>query len=1389
MDPTPPGGTPSPMDATRLGNSAGEGPPVAGGPALFGGQTVAAPGSTGSPAGEKRDDQPRKLGAYHVVRRIGRGGMGTIYLGVQTSVGREVAIKVLPSSAFDHPEAVERFEREVQVLGQLSHPHICPVLEAGVEGETRFYVMEYLRGLDLSRILKTQRIDPVRAAAIASQIARALQHAHEHGIVHRDVKPLNVMLLRGERRREDGDGARSTSPRLSLFMKRLFGRGTPASGSPSAVAPSIAETGGDAKLPSPEWQDKAVLIDFGLARDAASSSALTVSGAVVGTPAYMAPEQARGDRKGIGPATDIYSLGATLYEMLSLQVPFAGESIGEIINAVVNTDPPPLRKIAPHVDRDLETIVQKAMEKDAARRYASAADMATDLDRWLAGEPIQARRASLVYRMRRRIARNPLASAAIAAAVALAGAGLWLVLAPGEIELQGDLRGARVFLDGGARDGPVLRVWPPGKVRLVVERDDCRPHEQEFEVKARSRVPVVVDTPSLFGTLRIESTPAGAQAWCGGRALGTTPLEARLTSGAQEITLRLAAHVEHVETVVLESGGSKTLRKSLIHEMGLLTISADPPEAGMRLKHVESGETLVAAAPLEDFPAKTGIWIGESQAQNHRPRPVTFEVRKGEMTRVAVTLPALTLWTHTCDPFHSSWVAGDLNGDRYPDILVANGKPGRLRAIEGRTGRLLWIVEGLPDAMAVLRPLQVDIADLDGDLRNEVLFGGGGQVSVLEGATGTLRHRWTVAECENAQSYGDHDGDGIADIFVWTGSAVGVLRGLDGRRIWWKPLPAWPYPCPARLDADGAPDIILHGADLLEGVSGADGRTLWHRTDGAGNYHFAADLNGDGFDDGWVVAGAPTLYRAISGVDGKDFATLPVGLQAYSQGAGAVADLDGDGVPEILQPREEFIEVIALNPMRTLQRLPFAAAFPRAVFLDLTGDGLPEILIPSRSSLIAIDPVTWSVAWRYELAERVASTPLLADFDGDGRQDIAIQSEGGVVHVLTPEAPPLLWRQGAAHYFTETPAADGDPADTLFIPGTPARTVRARDGLLLAETALVGRYRVVPVRVDGALRYAVEGSGMAVFDPAAGKTLWDHSRYRGWTRPYAADLDGDGADEILFGDRDSAGGTLEAFRSRDGGTLWKAPLGRPRRAAAALVGTALWVPVQDGTIRFLDPATGKETGAFNPGSVPCSIVADGPDAVFTTQSGRVARARLGDRGAVEILWSRDLGLIPVTHSPAVGSGTVVVAGISSEVVVLDARTGEERWRRRLPVTPGGMPSLRDLDGDGLPEVAAIGADGYLTVLRGADGTDGWTWNLRAEVSLCVPFWCDLTRDGRPELVVLTRDGRAHAFQVELGHRPIVHWPHPRLRSPAQAGPGSREEATRQQAREAWREGR
>ena len=305
---------------------------------------------------------------YELRGVLGRGGMGVVYDAWDRELERAVALKTLPRGAALSDEARERFVQEAKAAARLSHPHIASVYDATPEA----IAMQKIRGRTLAELLP---LPPRLLAALLRDAALAIHYAHEQGVVHRDLKPANLMVE---------DGAR----------------------------PHVFVT------------------DFSLAKRYEVASGLSASGSVVGTPAYMAPEQAAGRGKEVGPRSDVYGLGATLWAALAGRPPFEEQDLYALLARVVADEPRPLRVVAPDVDRDLETIVAKCMAKDPARRYGSALALAGDLDRFLRGEPIEARPASYLYRARRFATRRraPLVAAAgalVLAALVLVPVALW----------------------------------------------------------------------------------------------------------------------------------------------------------------------------------------------------------------------------------------------------------------------------------------------------------------------------------------------------------------------------------------------------------------------------------------------------------------------------------------------------------------------------------------------------------------------------------------------------------------------------------------------------------------------------------------------------------------------------------------------------------------------------------------------------------------------------------------------------------------------------------------------------------------------------------------------------------------------------------------------------
>jgi len=364
---------------------------------------------------------PGRYPHFEFVEKLGKGSFGEVWKAKDARLRRFVAIKI-PQGQSD--AELHRFIREGRAAAQLRHPNIVAVHEVNEQAEGAYIVSEFIDGQTLRDWLAAHRPSPAEAAQLGAVLADALHHAHEHGVIHRDFKPGNVMM------------DRENQPHIT---------------------------------------------DFGLAKWADDSLDMTEDGQVLGTPGFMSPEQARGESAGGDQRMDVYALGAVLYAVLTGNAPFQG-GLGSILRAVVHEEPPPPHSICKRIPRDLETICLKALEKSPSKRYASAAEMAADLRRFLEGKSIQARRAGMLERSLRWIRRSPWIAAFLSLAmVTLMAFGFLFSLAQENRKLSGVKRVSLTTEPSGAR-----AVFVP----LSESTGEPRP---EARIRARGRTPVELD--------------------------------------------------------------------------------------------------------------------------------------------------------------------------------------------------------------------------------------------------------------------------------------------------------------------------------------------------------------------------------------------------------------------------------------------------------------------------------------------------------------------------------------------------------------------------------------------------------------------------------------------------------------------------------------------------------------------------------------------------------------------------------------------------------------------------------------------------------------------------------------------------------------------------------
>ena len=878
------------------------------------------------------------FGDYELLDEIARGGMGVVFKAKQLSLRRIVAVKMILAGQLAGDSAKQRFRSEAEAAAQLDHPNIVPIFEIGEHAQQHYFSMAYIEGKSLADLVRGQPLPEERAAKYLRAIAVAIHYAHGQGVLHRDLKPSNVLI---------------------------------------------------------DVHDQPRVTDFGLAKSTNATAGMTATGDVLGTPSYMPPEQAAGKSDDIGPASDVYSLGAMLYELVTGRPPFKAATPLDTVLQVMTAEPAQPRVLNPAISKDLETIILKCLRKESATRYSTAQALADDLLALLEGRPIQARRPGVLehaVRWWKKQSRSAvIAAVASAAALLLAGGIIW-----GWQTYQHSLLGSITL----ATSGPPLKAELLNEYHERVVPSFTVPTEQPIQVTTGSYWLRISSPQQASETLQID-VPAGKTITA---TVQLPPRQFRVTKNA------LPSLPEQLYL-------GPEPQDEFQHKPSILT--EEVPDSLLPAADTSAGKFARLQPRLGFTPVAQPRWIELDQ-------PCVVLLRREAnktLTMLAVEVKsAQIVWEQ---PLRAFWPLAEYYGQSWE----GNGPPWPLvEDLDGDGGLELIVPEFEP--IATECTLGIAVHDARTGHRK---WGRSLHPTMLDkfGQTTILRVQFDKTDPQSSKpplrfiAGRDLNGDGVRDLYAATvqqrqehrRSELNLLNclalsGRDGATIWhWQtpaefstvggvsPLQWW------RTDHDGWPELLVpfsgsdsdqvhRGSFVLSSREGRLRQVLPGLTSPR-----TADLNGDGTPDVYDAHDAGWRYSethpvsALSGEPRLNWQRIGVGRP--------LADLDGDGTREL---NLDGGEIVSGGSGSILWRLAdkvdrASAEYLLQLNLDCNQDGSPDLVCLDRystkTSLIALSGKTGALLWRQPV-----STP-----DGLGN---AYRLEFAEAHDVTGDERPEL---------------------------------------------------------------------------------------------------------------------------------------------------------------------------------------------------------------------------------------------------------------------------------------------------------------------------------------------------------------------------------------------
>ena len=1254
-------------------------------------------------AGRTAGELPAQLGDFRICREIGRGGMGVVFEAEQLSLHRIVALKILRFGVADK-EALDRFRYEAETVAKLHHTNIVPIFAIGSELGVNFYAMQYIQGRSLADVIQRRagRRSEVRGrksevgdgnaslipnpdsrhptprslisatpadhaplkagtptlADIAGwglQAAEALAHAHGRGVIHRDIKPSNLLL--------DDEGTL--------------------------------------------W-----LTDFGLAKRI-DEVTLTLTGAILGTPRYMSPEQAAATRQPVDHRTDIYSLGATLYELVTGQPVFAAETPHEVISQIITAEPRPPRHFDRSLPRDLETIVVKCLAKEPARRYQTAHELAEDLRAFLDGRPIAARRLGVLARTtrwvkkRRKMATTMAAVAACVAALFVVGFLAWRTH---EESLLGHLS---------------LTTSGPTLVAEVLDKDD-RPVVPSFPVPSSQPV--------------------------------------ALHEGSYQVRLSSPGMLSQTYPLEVERGSNHYVDARLEDRWMWPPLELKPGEFIEPVPFGERTDLLVyrqSDQSLRRLDGATGkpVW------------PQNLVLDKSNLPAGENLDEWKSLLASNFDPWQSSWLAtpeADLDGDGAADLIFASRKRSALIAVSSKTGKVLWLLRGRPKPSGVddVSRLQTFLdynespvigrpvtGKVDGEEMARVVgcFASGGETFKVEGGNNVSAPAQSWLEAVSGQSG--------QSLWRYPFGKDVVPQGQYDR--WSVALQAIAQPQIARV---GERQIVISVVGTtFYGVDLATGKEAWPPLD----LGFTPDLApqivdlGNGQSEALFTSGQPhngssgqpvkLTLTAISLKDRRKLWEAPISGVSRQQFQASMP----------AAPRE--VEVQPLGPKE-------APAILAAVWRsgpEFNQRRFFNRYVNGRSDLVLLDATTGKARWEKSLGWLSSSQPApirwLAgpDLDGDGEREIFaawnddVRPDGGsalVVAALSGHDGRMLWRwvlDGANTNDPQAPlrwwqaAENGWPL--LVVPvgrapgGQPATYIfDSASGRLRQTLPGVSDPRTTDLDGDGLadLLYTVAPQGFARLMAVHGAPPSAWRRLDQQPLKVAQDFDGDGLTDVFMAGNGTWMNPDTAISGRDGRTLWRVAAHRMYGIGAGPVSAPL--PLGDlggnghpaivtldnslSDVNLLEVAalSGVDGRRIWPARGSSSVqVSNGSSSGSSNNCSyyypALAFANLGHGQRADVLAAIPESLDPIRSQSNPNYSSIWLNVLSGE-------SGKLRWKAAVALGQFGEPGriyqteFQDLNGDGVADLVAWvnpaggqpSAACELQAFSGVDGAPLWT---------------------------------------------------------------------------------